>query len=98
MPNEEDVKALAEDYKGMIVTVQYHTCEITGDNEVGNIQIHTRPGVLTEESREALARRALEFAEERLQEFFKRDHEDHIKQLKALKELQARIESLRFGH
>ena len=53
--SEDDVKALADSYKGLLVKIQYH-------NDEGIISV---TGVLTEESREALARVALEFCEKR---------------------------------
>ena len=53
--SEDDVKALADSYKGLLVKIQYH-------NDEGIISV---TGVLTEESREALARVALEFCKER---------------------------------
>ena len=55
MPDEADVKALAESYKGRLITIEYH-------NDNGII---SAVGVLTEESREALARVTLERVEER---------------------------------
>ena len=53
--SDDDVKALADSYKGLLVKIQYH-------NDEGIISV---TGVLTEESREALARVALEFCEAR---------------------------------
>ena len=55
MHTEDEVKALADSYKGLLVKIQYH-------NDEGIISV---TGVLTEESREALARvKALEFCED----------------------------------